>query len=113
MPRTSWPFQIPRQTTPSSIMAPASEPASGLVRPKAGTSRPSARRGSQWSRWPCVPNFMISSPGPSELGTIAVTAAEAERVAILRTISAWPKAEKPRPPYSLGMIMPKNFWLFR
>jgi hypothetical protein len=55
----------------------------------------------------------ISSPGPSELGTIAVTAADTERVAILRTIRLWPKLEKPRPPCAFGMIIPKNFSRFR
>ena len=38
---------VPRQTTPESVIAAASEPASGLVSPKQGISLASASRGSQ------------------------------------------------------------------
>ena len=72
---------------PVSIIEAASEPASGLVRPKQGMSRPSASRGSQRSCCSLVPKRINSSPGPSELGTITVTAAASERVEILRTTS--------------------------
>src|SRR5690554_4984658 len=47
MPKTSSPLHSPLQMIPSSIIAPASDPASALVSPNAGNSRPSARRGSQ------------------------------------------------------------------
>jgi hypothetical protein len=60
---------------------------SGLVRPKQGMSRPSASRGSQRSRCSLVPKCINSSPGPSEFGTITVTAAAIERVEIFRTTS--------------------------
>ena len=72
---------------PLSIIEAASEPASGLVRPKQGMSRPSARRGSHWSCCSLVPNRINNSPGPSEFGTITVTAAASEREEILRTTS--------------------------
>ena len=51
---------------------------------------------------------MRSSAGPSELGTITVTAAVPLRVEILVTISVCAIAEKPRPPYALGMMMPRK-----
>src|SRR5665647_1194814 len=60
---------------PLSIIAAASEPASGLVSPKQGISRPSASRGSHCCCWSLVPKRIKSSPGPSELGTITVAAA--------------------------------------
>src|SRR5712672_405621 len=94
---------------PLSIIEAASEPASGLVNPKQGISRPSARRGSHLSCCSLVPKRIRSSPGPSEFGTITVTAAVTERVEILRTTSECAYGEKPSPPYSFGMIMPKNF----
>ncbi len=109
MPRASPPERTSRQITPLSVMAAASEPASGEVSPKQGTSRPSASRGSQYARCASVPNCISNSPGPSEFGTMMVTAPTIERVETLRTTSECAKAEKPRPPYSAGMIMPKNF----
>ncbi|CFL89516.1 Uncharacterised protein [Bordetella pertussis] len=78
MPSISRPSTTWRHTTPVSVMEAASEPASGLVRPKHGTSVPSARRGSQNSRCSGVPNCSSSSPGPSEFGTITVTPAVIE-----------------------------------
>ncbi len=72
---------------PLSIIEAASEPASGLVNPKQGMSRPSARRGSHCCCCSLVPKRISSSPGPSEFGTITVTAAVTERVEILRTTS--------------------------
>ena len=93
---------------PVSCIAAASEPASGLVRPKHGISRPSASRGSQYCCCSRVPNFISSSPGPSEFGTMMVTAPAIERVETLRTTSECAKLEKPSPPYSFGMIMPKK-----
>ena len=72
---------------PLSTIAAASEPASGLVRPKQGMSRPSASFGSHFWRCASVPNFISNSPGPSEFGTITVTAATTERDEIFRTIS--------------------------
>ncbi len=89
-------------------MAAASEPASRLVSPKAGISRPSARRGSQKLFCLSVPNSIKSSPGPSELGTITVTAADGPREAIFMTISELAVAEKPLPPYSSGMMRPRK-----
>jgi len=75
------------QMMPLSIIEAASEPASGLVSPKQGISRPSASRGSQVCCWSRVPKRIRSSPGPSEFGTITVTAAVSERDDILRTTS--------------------------
>jgi hypothetical protein len=72
---------------PESIIEAASEPASGLVRPKQGTSRPSASRGSHLSCCSLVPKRIRSSPGPSEFGTITVTAAAIEREDSFRTTS--------------------------
>ena len=73
--------------TPLSTIAAASEPASGLVRPKQGMSWPEAKRGSQRCCCSLVPNRINNSPGPSEFGTITVTAAVSERVESLRTTS--------------------------
>jgi hypothetical protein len=72
---------------PASIIEAASEPASGLVNPKHGISRPEAKRGSHWSCCCLVPKRIRSSPGPSEFGTITVTAAVSEREEIFRTTS--------------------------
>jgi len=44
---------------------------------------------------------------------MAVTAALGLRVAILVTMVECASAENPRPPYSSGMIMPKNLSSFR
>ena len=49
-----------------------------------------------------------SSPGPSEFGTITVTATVPERVDSLVITCECANAEKPRPPYSFGMIMPRK-----
>ena len=84
---TSRPSKSLLQMMPVSTIEAASDPASGLVRPKQGISRPSARRGSQRSCCSFVPKCIRSSPGPSEFGTITVTAAAIERVEILRTTS--------------------------
>ena len=73
-------------------------------------SWPEAKRGSQRCCCSLVPNRINNSPGPSEFGTMTVTAAVSERVESLRTTSECAYGEKPSPPYSLGMIMPKNFW---
>src|SRR5436305_1437246 len=59
---------------PLSIIEAASEPASGLVSPKQGMSRPSASRGSQRCCCSLVPNRINNSPGPSEFGTLTVAA---------------------------------------
>ncbi len=98
MPTTSSPFHSPRQTTPVSVIAAASDPACSLVSAKAGISLPSARRGSQRSRCASVPNCNSSSPGPSEFGTITVTAAASDFVVMRRMISECAKAENPSPP---------------
>src|SRR5258708_15137723 len=45
-----------------------------------GMSRPSAKRGSHLSCCSLVPKRISNSPGPSELGTITVTAAVSEMV---------------------------------
>ena len=42
------------------------------------------------------------------MGTSTVTAAVPERVLIFCTTSECACAEKPSPPYSFGMIMPRN-----
>ena len=55
---------------------------------------------------------MRSSAGPRELGTIAVTAAVMLRLASFMITAEWARAEKPRPPYSGGMIMPKKRSVF-
>src|SRR5713226_8964579 len=99
---------LSRQTMPLSIIEAASEPASGLVKPKQGISAPEASRGSQCLRCSSVPKRIRSSPGPSEFGTITVTAAVTERLDNLRITSECAKAEKPSPPCSLGMIMPQK-----
>jgi hypothetical protein len=72
---------------PVSTIEAASEPASGLVRPKQGMSAPSASRGSHLSRCSLVPKRINNSPGPSEFGTITVTAAVSEREESFRTTS--------------------------
>src|SRR5215470_5066488 len=72
---------------PVSTIDAASEPASGLVRPKQGMSRPSASRGNHLSCCSLVPKRINSSPGPSEFGTITVTAAVIERVESFLTTS--------------------------
>src|SRR6202043_2513747 len=113
MPSTSWPRYELRQTTPESIIEAAWEPASGLVRPKQGISSPRASRGSQKSCCALVPNCSNNSPGPSEFGTMAVTAAQIEHDDSLRITSEWAKAEKPSPPYCFGMIIAKNLRDFR
>gem|GEM_PF-4964026 len=46
--------------------------------------------------------------GPRELGTITVTAAVMLRLAIFITTVEWARAEKPSPPWDLGMIMPNS-----
>ena len=46
--------------------------------------------------------------GPSEFGTITVTARLTLRVESLRITAECAAAEKPSPPYSLGMIMPRK-----
>ena len=107
-PRTSRPLYEPRQITPRSIIDAASEPASGLVKPKHGISRPSARRGSQYCCCSFVPKRISNSPGPSELGTMTVTAVATERVEIFLITSECANAENPNPPYSFGMIIPKK-----
>ncbi len=72
---------------PVSIIEAASEPASGLVSPKQGMSMPSASRGSHRCCCSLVPKRIKSSPGPSEFGTITVTAAVSEREESFRTTS--------------------------
>jgi hypothetical protein len=42
------------------------------------------------------------------LGTITVTAAAMERLAMRVTTREWPISEKPSPPNSSGITMPKN-----
>ena len=86
---TSSPSNSPLQTMPRSGMAPASEPASGPVRPKQGNSEPSASPGNQRSFCSWVPYFTNNSPGPRELGTMAVTAAAMERLAIFPITLLW------------------------
>src|SRR5207253_4813726 len=47
-------------------------------------------------------------PGPSELGTITVTTSALQCEASLTTTCECANAEKPSPPYSFGMIIPRK-----
>src|SRR5437867_1521031 len=110
IPRTSRPWYVPRQTTPRLLVEAASLPASGPVRAKQGISSAVARRGRKWRFCSSVPKCSKSSAGPSEFGTITVTAAATLRLEILVTTAELAIAENPSPPYSSGMIIPKNFF---
>ena len=56
-----------------------------------------------------MPYLTSSSPGPSELGTITVTAVLPDLEAIFVTTWEWPCAVNPSPPYSFGITIPKNW----
>ena len=108
-PSTSLPSIMRFSTMPSDCVAAASDPASGPVRAKHGISSPSASASSDSD--PSVPgcrSASSSSPGPSEFGTITVTAAVTERLEMRVTMRDWASAEKPWPPYSFGMIRPNR-----
>src|SRR5690606_36919551 len=96
------------QTMPKSGIEVASDPAHGPASAKPGTSRPPARGGREWAVCSSVPDGHSRSAGPSHLGTPTVELTTAE-IDASSWITLWlASAEKPRPPYSLGTIMPKN-----
>ncbi|MNV74551.1 hypothetical protein D3C71_1677770 [compost metagenome] len=53
---------------------------------------------------------MSSSPGPNEFGTPTVELTTEDTEASFWITLWWASALKPRPPYSFGMIMPKNLF---
>ncbi len=107
MPSVRWPLNSPQHTTPISGMDAASEPASGRRQREAGNLLALARAAadSVASARRCR-NAATSSAGPSEFGTITVTAAAELRLAIFITTLECASAEKSEPPYSFGMIIP-------
>ncbi len=95
-------------TTPISRIEAASEPENGPVRAKQGISSPRARRGRKCSFCASVPYFSISSPGPSEFGTMTMVTPSGLRDEILPRISDCAWAEKPRPPWAREISMPRK-----
>jgi hypothetical protein len=55
-----------------------------------------------------VPYFSISSPGPSEFGTMTMTQASGEREPMRPSTSDCACGEKPSPPCSLEMSIPRK-----
>ena len=73
-----------------------------------GISCPRASRGRYCVFCVSVPYFSISSPGPSEFGTMTMVTPSGLREEILPRTSDCACAEKPRPPCSLEMSMPRK-----
>ena len=110
MPSVSLPSCHPLVTTPTSRMEAASEPENGPVSAKQGISSPRASLGRKCAFCASVPYFSISSPGPSEFGTMTMTTPSGLREEILPSTSDCACAEKPKPPCSFEMSMPRKPW---
>ena len=95
-PRPRW-WSPPRRCPPRDRSA----------RSTGSRSRAPAAAGSGSSARRCR-SAAAARPGPSEFGTITVTAAVTLRLDSFITTAECAAAENPRPPYSLGMIIPKK-----
>ena len=93
-------------------VAPASEPASGSVRPKPASARPATRSGRKRSFWASVPYVRIGlmpRPTPAEsVMPIDWSTRPSSSMAMHRLVKAPPSASSREPPYCSGTTRPNS-----
>jgi hypothetical protein len=101
------PFTIQRPLRSSAVVrvAPASEPASGSVRPNAASRRPEQRSGSQRSFCARDPKRKIGIV-PSDAWAATVIATDESTRASSSIASVYPRVSPPAPPHSSGKGTP-------